>query len=195
MNNMIKNSIKNPIKNLTHIALVAWLCTSISAYAAPGISYNYAGLQYVDQDLDDANCDQDGLRLNGSLELSSDFFAVGYISDVSGGRCGSEALGVGIGYRTLFGADSSIYGTLSAEHISPDGSGSDTGLVAAIGLRGFVLNNLEAKVELSHHTVYDGNTVLGGGVAYWFAPQFAVTGDVGLGSEVSEVAVGVRMNF
>lgn len=195
MKNPIKNLTKNPIKNLAYVALATGLSVSAGAQAAPGISYNYAGLQYVDQDLDDANCDQDGLRVNGSLELNSDFFAVGYISDVSGGRCGSEAVGVGIGYRTVFGADSSIYGTLSGEHISPDGSGSDTGLVAAIGLRGFVQNNLEARVELSHHTVYDGNTVLGGGVSYYFAPQFAVTGDVGLGSEVSELAVGVRMNF
>ena len=195
MNNSINNSMNSTIKKLTYLSAVVGMCASIGVQAAPGISYNYAGLQFVEQDIDDYHCDQDGLRLNGSMELNSDFFAVGSYSDVSGRGCGSETISAGIGYRTVFGADSSLYGTVSAEHMSPDGGNSDSGLIAAVGLRGFINNNLEAKVELAHHTVYDGNTVLGGGVAYWFAPQFAVTGDVGFGSEASEFGVGLRMNF
>lgn len=187
--------MKNSIKTLSCLTAVAGLCAVANVQAAPEISYNYAALQFVEQDLDDYACDQDGLRLSGSMELNSDFFAIGSYSDVSGGGCGSEAISAGIGYRTVFGADSSMYGTLSAENISPDGGSSDSGLIAAVGLRGFINNNLEAKVELAHHTVFDGNTVLGGGVAYWFAPQFAITGDVGFGSEASEVGLGVRMNF
>jgi hypothetical protein len=82
------------------------------------------------------------------------------------------------------------------ENTSVDGVGeSDSGLVAAAGLRGFIENNVELKVQLAHHTAFDGNTVLSGGVAYWFAPNFSVTGDAGLGSESSELALGLRMNF
>lgn len=188
--------MKNTLKKMSYLVAIAGLAGSVSVNAAPGISYNYAALQFIDQDVDDYDCNQDGLRLSGSLELNSDFFAIGSYSDVSGNRgCGSEAISAGLGYRTVFGADSSIYGTLSAENISPDGSGSDSGLVAAVGLRGFINNNLEAKVQLAHHTTFDGNTVLSGGVAYWFAPQFAATADVGLGSEASELGIGLRMNF
>lgn len=187
--------MKNTLKKMSYFVAAAGLVGSMGVSAAPGISYNYAALQFVDQDLDDDNCNQDGLRLSGSLELNDDFFAVGSYSDVSGGRCGSEAIGAGLGYRTVFGADSSIYGTLGAENISPDQGDSDSGLVVAAGLRGFIQTNLEAKVQLAHHTTGDGNTVLSGGIAYWFAPAFAATADIGLGTESSEIGVGVRMNF
>ena len=188
--------MKNTLKKMSYLVAIAGLAGSVSVNAAPGISYNYAALQYIDQDVDDYDCNQDGLRLNGSLELNSDFFAIGSYSDVSGNRgCGSEAISAGLGYRAVFGADSSIYGTLAAENISPDGGSSDSGLVAAVGLRGFINNNLEAKAQIAHHTAFDGNTVLSGGLAYWFAPQFAATADVGLGSEASEIGLGLRMNF
>lgn len=187
--------MKNTLKKMSYLVAIAGLAGSLSVNAAPGISYNYAALQFVNQDLDDANCNQDGLRLSGSLELNNDFFAIGYVSDVSGNRCGSQAISAGLGYQTLFGADSSLYGTLAVENISPDEGSSDSGLVAAVGLRGFINSNVEAKVQLSHHTAADGNTVLGGGIAYWFAPQFSATADVGLGTEASEIALGLRMNF
>ncbi|WP_238582380.1 porin family protein [Cellvibrio sp. OA-2007] len=170
------------------------LFASASVMARSAVSYTYAGVQFINQDLD-GGCNQDGVRLGGSLELNSDFFALGSYSDVSGNGCGSENLKMGIGYHTLFGADSSLYGALSAENISVDYGNSDSGLIVAAGLRGFIENNVELKVELAHHTAFDGNTVLSGGIAYWFAPTFSVTGDVGLGSESSELALGLRMNF
>lgn len=185
----------NNVKKFSLLVAAAGLTASMGANAAPGVSYNYAALQFVDQDVDDYDCNQDGLRLSGSLELNDDFFVLGYFSDVSGNRCGSEAISAGLGYQTLFGADSSIYGALSFENISPDAGDSDSGLIAAVGLRGFIANNVEGRVEVSHHTVFDGNTVLGGGVSYFFAPQFSVTADVGLGSEASEIGIGLRMNF
>ena len=187
--------MKNTLKKMTCALVAISAMTSASVMARSAISYNYASLQYVDQEVDDFDCSQDGLRIGGSFELNSDFFALGSIGDVSGGRCGSEAINAGIGYHTLFGADSSMYGALSVERISVDHGDSDNGLIAAAGLRGFIEKNVELKVELAHHTAFDGNTVLSGGVAYWFAPNFSATGDVGLGTESSEIALGVRMNF
>lgn len=188
--------MKSSIKKMSIIIAAAGVFGSVNVLANTGISYNYAGIQFVDQNLDDSDCNQDGLRVRGSLDLNSDFFALGSFTDLSGGRCGAQAISAGIGYHTLFGADSSLYGALSFENISPDHNGdSDSGLIAAVGLRGFINNNVEAKVELAHHTAYDGNTLLNGGVAYWFAPNFSVTGDVGLGTESSEIGIGLRMNF
>lgn len=171
------------------------IMSSASVFAAPKISYNNLGIQFVAQDVDDTHCDQDGLRISGSLELNSDFFALGSFSDLSDSHCGARAISAGIGYRTVFGADSSLYGALSVENISPDHSGSDTGLVAAVGLRGFIEPQLEAKIQLAHHTAFDGNTVLSGGVAYWFTHNLAATADVGLGTETSEIGLGLRLNF
>lgn len=187
--------MKNSIKKMTYALAVVSAFASASVMARDAISYNYASLQFIDQEVDDYDCSQDGLRLGGSVELSGDFFVQGSYSDVSGGRCGSENLGVGLGYHTLFGADSSLYGVVGLDHTSVDHGESDSGLYVAAGLRGFIQNNLEAKVQLAHHTVHDGNTVLGGGVAYWFLPNLSVTGDVGLGTESSEIAVGLRLNF
>lgn len=187
--------MKPSIKKVSAIIAVAGLVGSLNVLANSPISYNYAGIQFVNQDVDDNDCNQDGLRISGSLELNSDFFALGSFSDLSDGRCGADTLSVGIGYHTLFGADSSLYGALSLENIDVDRADSDSGLVAAVGLRGFINPQVEAKVELAHHTAFDGNTVLSGGGAYWFARNFAATADVGLGTEASEIALGVRMNF
>ncbi|HTF98877.1 MAG TPA: hypothetical protein VL995_22260 [Cellvibrio sp.] len=187
--------MKNSMKKMSVLLAAAGIAASATTMAAPGISYNYAAIQFIDQDVDDYDCNQDGLRLSGSLELNDDFFALGSYSDVSGGRCGSEAFSAGLGYQTLFGADSSIYGALSFENVSPDEGDSDSGLIAAVGLRGYVANQLEARVQVAHHTAFDGNTVLGGGISFYFLPEFSVTADVGLGSESSEIGIGLRMNF
>ena len=187
--------MKNSMKKISFAIAAVSLFGSASVMAKNVISYNYAGIQYIKQDVDDYDCTQDGLRLGGSFELNDDFFVLAAYSDVNGGRCGSENLSGGLGYRTLFGADSSIYGALSVENTSVDDGESDSGLIAAAGIRGFVANNPELKAQLAHHTAFDGNTVLSGGVAYWFAPNFSVTGDVGLGSESSEAAAGLRFSF
>lgn len=169
---------------------------STQAVAKSPMDYSYAGIQYFEQDIDDADCNQDGLNLYGSVEINADLFAIGSYTDASGNRnCGSETVSIGIGYQTLFGADSSVYGSLSYEDTDVDFGHSDSGLIGAVGIRGFVANQLEAKLEVAHHTAFDGNTVVNGGVAYWFNKQFAATGDVSLGSEASALGVGVRMNF
>lgn len=165
------------------------------AAAADRISYDYVGAQYIDQDYDDASCNPDGLSIYGSKALNSDFFALGSLADVSGGGCDAMGLSVGLGYQTLFGADSSIYGALSFERVDPDNGNDDTGMILAVGLRGFVAPKLEGKIELAHHTVYDGDTQLNAGAYYWFNPSLAATGDLSLGSEATGIAVGVRFNF
>lgn len=176
------------------IALAAVLSASTSFAKSP-MDYSYVGIQYFDQELDDYDCNQDGFNLYGSLEITSDLFAIGSLTDASGDVCGSETIRAGIGYQTLFGADGSIYGTLSYENTDADSGEDDSGFVGAVGIRGFVARALEAKIEVAHHSAFDGNTVVNGGVAYWFNQQFAVTGDASLGSDASAIAAGIRMNF
>lgn len=160
------------------------------------ISYNHVGLQYVEQDLDDYDCNQDGLRAYGNLDIDGNWFGVGSVTDVSGNKgCGSTTLSAGAGYRTAFSPSFDLYGTLSLEHTSPDHGDSDTGLIAAAGLRGIVYNNIEGKAEIAHHTAFNDTTALNLGANYWFSPTLAATLDTSLSDEGNSIAAGARMNF
>lgn len=171
------------------------LMTINAAFAAPVVSYNYAELQAVTESLDDYDCSQNGLNVKGSHSLNNDLFVIGSFTDVSGGQCGSSTFNVGGGYQFMYQNDISVYATLSYEDTSVDEGTSDAGLVIAGGVRHFIMEELEAKMELARHTAFDGSTVFSIGANYWFQEQFAITADVTLGSDVTGFAAGVRMNF
>lgn len=192
------------IKNLTTLFLASMTLMGAQVVSAKPnansaksvLNYDYAGLQFFNQNLDNYDCNQNGLTLNGSLELSKDFFARGSFTDANGNKgCGSQNLTLGVGYRALFRNQSSIYGVMSFEDISPDHGSSDSGLILAGGIRTYLSNNLEGKIEVAHHTIYDGDNEISGGLVYWFDPQLALTGDVSLGSDQTTLAVGVRVSF
>jgi hypothetical protein len=179
--------------------LLAASITTLNSHAAPtqsGLEYTYAGIQYFSQQLDQYDCNQDGISLNGSLDLNGHWYALGTYSDASGNKhCGSETISAGAGYRTLFKDKIDIYGNVSFEDTSADYGDGDSGIILAGGLRGFIAQQLEGKIEIAHHTAFDGTTLINGGVAYWFEKQFAVTGDISLGADGTAFAIGARMNF
>ena len=162
---------------------------------APAVSFTHVGLRYMFQDLDQYDCDQDGPNIYGSLDIQDGWYARASFSDVSGDNCGSTNVQAGGGYHTRFEDNMEMYGTVSFESISPDGYGSESGIVLAAGLRGFLSQQLEGGVELMHSSTGDGNTAINGLLAYWFNDAVAGTFDVGLGSDVTTFAVGARLNF
>jgi hypothetical protein len=163
---------------------------------APAVSYTHVGVRYMFQDLDQFSCDQDGFNLYGSLDIQHGWFAKASYTDVSGSRgCGSSSVTAGGGYHMRFDSRMDLYATVSFESISPDGSGSDSGLVLTGGARGFLTPELEAGLELYHSTTFDGNTAINGFLGYWITPEIAITGDLGLGSDVKTLAIGARLNF
>jgi len=167
-----------------------------AAYKSTYVSYNHAGVQYVHQRLDDYHCNQNGLRAYGSLDIDGNWYGVGSVTDVSGSwLCGSTTLAAGAGYRTAFSPSFDLYGTLSAEHTSPDYGSSDTGLIASVGIRGIIDNNIEGKAEIAHHTTFKNTTVLNLGANYWFSRSLAATVDASLGSNGHSIAAGARFNF
>lgn len=177
------------------LILIAASLTSGALVAKPDPSYTYAGIQYTSEELDDFDCTQDGIAVSGSLILTDDIFAIGSFRDVSGGGCGSSTLALGAGYKFEIHQDFSLYATLSFEDTSVDEGDGDSGLVLAGGIRSFITEDLEANAELAKRTAFDGDTVLSGGLNYWFKPQLAVTGEVGFGSDSSNIEVGLRINF
>lgn len=165
--------------------------------AAPaGLSYTYAGIQYVDQSWEDggAECDQDGLSVYGSLDIRDNWFAVGSFTDVSGDFCGSSTVTVGGGYRTAYNEIFDMYGTVSFQSVSPDGWSSESGIGLEAGLRGFLKPQLESRFAVFHSTTFEDTGILGG-LAYWFQPNIAGTADLSFSSETTAFAIGARMNF
>ena len=176
-------------------ALILLVVSGTSA-AAPYITYDYVGLQYTNQKLDDYDCTQDGLRAYGNLDIDGDWFAQASIADVSGNRgCGSSTVTAGAGYRAEYNKQFDMYGTLSFESTSPDNGDSDSGIIMAAGLRGIIAKNLEGRLELAHHTIFDGETGVNAGVAYWITPIFSATFDLQIDSNGRTFAGGVRMLF
>lgn len=162
---------------------------------APAVSFTHVGLRYMFQDLDKYNCDQDGPNIYGSLDIQDGWYARASFSDVSGDPCGSTNVQVGGGFHTSLDRNLEMYGSVSFESISPDDADSDSGLVLAAGVRGFLTRQLEGGVELMHSTTFDGTTAINGLLAYWFNDAVAGTFDLGLGSDVTTFAIGARLNF
>ena len=183
------------------IFLAAATIASTSAAQTVGkspkfISYDYIGAQYVSQNLDDFDCTQDGINLYGSLDITDGWFGQASITDVSGGGCGSSTISVLGGYRQSFNEIFYWFAKVGFDQLSVDGpGGDDSGLAIAGGLRGFIKENLEATLELSTHTVGDGNTMISGTGAYFFKSNFAGTVNLGLSGDVTQIAIGARFNF
>lgn len=195
MNTQTPFTINLPSCFLAFLLLCALLISAPSAIAQKP-HYSQASLQYFNQRLDDLRCRQDGLVIDGSLDLDGDWFALASLADSSGDRaCGSTAISAGGGYRTAFDETFDMYASLRFETISPDVGGRDSGLIFVGGLRGFIAQDIEGTLELAHHSVFDGSTTISAGGAFWFTREFAATSNLTLSSNGTTIALGARMNF
>lgn len=163
----------------------------------PGITYNYAGIRYMFQDLESHNCEQDGLNIYGSMDIQDGFFARASFSDVSGSNdCGSRTFIAGGGYHTRFSDAADMYITVSFGSMSPDVGDDESGIELAAGMRTFLQPQLEGNVELFHTTITNGSsTGINGGLVYWFNERFSGTADVGLSADDTTFGLGARMAF
>ena len=55
--------MNNSMKKISMAIAAVSLFGSASVMARSAISYNYASIQYLEQEVDDHDCNQDGLRL------------------------------------------------------------------------------------------------------------------------------------
>ncbi len=195
----------NLFKSVTPVALIAGSLISTQALAqadsnisqkhfshSGNVSYNHVGLQYITQDWQD--CNQDGLNFYGSMGFSERLFVIGSVADVDGDSCGSTSLSAGLGYHMPMNDTFDFYGTLSLVQIDWDG-GDDTGIAAAGGIRGFLSERLESRLALEHQTTDDGETTIGGGIAYWFSNSWTATLDASIGGDTTTMLAGARYTF
>lgn len=177
------------------------MTTAASAFAQSTgtpqpLNYNYVGAQFISQEVDDYDCTQDGVNLTGSMDINNGWFGQLNYTDVSGGGCGSSTISVLGGYRQPFNDMFYWFGQLGIDSLSVDGpGGDDSGVVLAGGLRGFMTDQIETTIQISHHTVGDGNTMISGTGAYYFQPNIAGTLNLGLSGEITQIAIGARLTF
>lgn len=162
---------------------------------APGITYTYAGVRYINQSIDsDFECDQDGINLFGSLDLKDGFFAKASYSDVSGNNnCGSSSFLAGAGYHTAYSDSVDMYATVSFVSVSE--GDNDSGLEFAGGMRTFLTEVVEGRLELYHGTYGLEETGIRGTVDYWLNDAWTVNGGVSLGSDSTTFGIGARYAF
>lgn len=169
--------------------------TQPNRITTPGITYNYVGARYMFQSIDsDYECDQDGINLYGSLDITDGFFAKASFSDVSGDNdCGSNSFLAGAGYHTALNERVDMYATLSFASVSK--GDNDSGLEIAGGIRTFLNDKLEGGVELFHNTYGLEDTGVRGGLNYWFNEDWSLTGDLSLSSDATTFGIGARYAF
>lgn len=192
--------MKQPAKKLFHTAtLVAAMTTA--GYAAaqstlttPVPGYNFIGAKYLSQDLGDYDCTQDGPSVYASVDINSNWYLQGDYTDVNGGGCGSSTLSAKGGYRAAFNDQFLWYASVGFSDTDVDYGDGDSGLIVSGGFRGFLTNELEGQLDLSHSTSFDGSTMLTGTGIYWFAPRWGATAELGLGSD-TVFGAGVRYSF
>lgn len=195
--------MKQPAKKLFHTAtLVAAMTTAGYAAAqstltSPVPSYNFIGAKYLNQDVDGDgfDCSQDGPSVYASVDLNNSWYIQGDYTDVSGdNNCGSSTLSAKGGYRAPFNDQFLWYASVGFSDTDVDVGESDSGLIVSGGFRGFLTNELEGQLDLSHNTSFDGSTMLTGTGIYWFAPRWGGTLELGLGSD-TVFGAGVRYSF
>jgi len=176
------------------LASIYTLSTPIS-FAEDPLSYNFATIQLVTQDLVRLNCDQDGLRIGGNYEVKENIFALGSFTDLSGSDCGSETFSIGAGYHEKLNETTSFFGSVSFVNTDVDAGESDSGLSLSAGLRMFFSEEIEGRTSLTRVTTFSGETILSTGISYHFHEQFSFHGDINFGSETNSVAAGIRYDY
>lgn len=159
-------------------------------------NFNYAGIGYTWDDLEEFDCEQDGLYVEGSIMVNEQMFLQGQYSDVDGNNgCGSQLGRVGAGIRADFGANSALYGIFSLVHLDY-GQDADPGFGLNVGIRSIVAPGVELRGYLAHDDVdeYD-QTYLGAGVNYWLSREFSLTGEATVSDDTQGISAGIRLNF
>lgn len=199
------------------------LLLPFSSFAATGISYSFAELNYVSEDLEvdvdgpfsgSADDDGDGFNFNASFAIDETFFVNGGYTDVGLDDFDADlsTLDLGFGFRNSLSDVLDAYGVLSYEKFElEDSSGDDTdedGFGVAGGLRGLLAPELELNGQVKYTDVGDfdgfGFKV---GALYSFVPNWAVNADFSTreleGSEdgldvtldTDELRIGLRYIF
>ena len=186
------------MKKIT-VALVclSTLLLSLNVSAANRPHFNYVQLNFLEQDLGDFNCSQDGIELIGSLVYNDQTHLEAAISDVSGNGCGSEMTRIGAGLRSDFGSASRLYGTLSIIDIDTNSGNGDFGFGLEAGIRSFIDSGIETRAYFGYVDIDNGDgSYMGLSGVYWFSSSLSLVGDLTFNDNDDEsLKIGIRFAY
>ena len=187
------------IKVCSAILGVAALAAAPSA--AADIDWNYAqvGIERTDIDLGGGDIDGNGFRLEGSYGFAENYFVFGSFAtsdiDVGSIDVDFDVLAAGVGIHSSTSATMQYFGQLGFVDFEGDG-GSESGLLAAVGVRNEFSAQFEGKAALEYfEPVEDSELGLLLEGLYEFNEQFGATVDVRLSDDITRFGVNFRVMF
>lgn len=178
------------------LALTLTLFTPLLGYT--DVSYNYleAGLIQTDLDFGFVDVDGSGFALEGSFDLTDDFFFVGNYSSADIDGVDFNNLFIGGGYHSDINQPVQFVGLLGFARSELDagslGDEDETGLQASIGARGEFSANAEWDVFLDYTDIDDIETSIRGEARYKFSPTLAAGLSFSTGDVVTSFGLHVR---
>ncbi len=183
-------------RNALVFSILAAAATAIPAEATE-LSYNYVELRFVDTEIGSA--DGDGLRLNGSFEMTEEWLLVGGYTNLDfDGNVETSALEIGAGYVHRYSPRLDIvgYGKLvRAEVDFTGGDDDDTGISLAGGVRGTFTPQFEGRATINYFNVDETDTFFEVGADYYITDQFSAGGTLEFGGDADTLTLGVRWFF
>ena len=170
---------------------------------AQELNYNYIQGIYSRTEVDAGpeDVDGDGYGLYGSIEVGDMWHAFANFTRADLDR-GSDydQVWIGGGLHTTLAPNMSLY--LNLAYINVDASGAagsldDDGLGTALGLRVFVLPQVEVSGAISYADLGDAgdSTSIEGEAWYYLTREFALGGGIGFGDDVTRYGIGARYFF
>ena len=164
---------------------------------ASDLSYTYAELRFVDTEI--GSQDGDGLRINGSFEITSNWLLVaGFTTLDFDNNVDTSALEVGAGYVYRYSPKMDIVGYGKVVRTEVDftgGDDDDTGIALAGGVRGRITPELEGRATVNYINVDETDTFFELGGDYYFNPQFSAGATLEFGGDADSLTIGVRWFF
>ena len=185
--------------------------TAPAPKSKPRLSYNSMDLSYLQVKVDDPSVDAGGFSLAGSWATGKNLFVTAGYSSIEtdnlriAGTVGStqtDTIAGGLGWHRAINPRADMVAAVSVLLASADGQGGfsgssdDTGYGFEAGVRSLWGPLLEWNASVSYVSIFgDSDTALSVRTLYGFTPRFGVLAGVGLGSNASQLNVGVRYTF
>ena len=183
-------------QRMTLILAVA-LCGVAATANASDLSYSYAELRFVDTEI--GNNDGDGLRINGSYELTGNWLLVGGFTTLDfDGDVETSALEIGAGYVHRYNPKLDIVGygkVVRAEVDTNFGDDDETGIALAGGVRGSFTPQFEGRATINYINLDDSDTFFEIGGDFYITDQFSAGATLEFGGDADTLTVGVRWFF
>lgn len=171
---------------------------------AGDLSYNYieGGYQRVELDTGFGDVSADAYTIGGSFELGENaFIFADYNTADFGDGIDLSALEIGAGYAVPIMANVDFYGKLAWVTTELDANGfnslDDSGIGAAIGVRGMVSPALEMYGEISYVDLDDAGdgTTIGGGAWWNLNEMFSLGVNIQNDDDVTAYGASARLYF